>query len=168
MPYIIRRTYIAVGNAELTPRLPESDHQGSGDATLVFYRAASEGLRHPGDVVSLLQDEGIKAGTLRARNPITHDQWWIPVTALAASGAPYAKALASVVRAWLKERKGRRVELKYGRSKITGTPADTERLFRAIAKHEKELGRLHVTGSKAAVKKTAARNNTVKKKATGK
>ena len=163
MPYITRYTRIAVGKAELAPRPPEPDHQGTGDATLVFYRSAAEGLRHPGDVVSLLQNEGIQTGTLRARNPITHDQWWIPVTALAAAGAPYAKAVASVVQTWLRQRKGRRVELKYGSSKITGTVADTERLFRAITKHGKELGLLHVTGSNSAVKKTVARK-TVKEK----
>ena len=163
MPHIVRRTYIAVGDAELAPRSPELDHRGSGDAKLIFHRAAGEGLLHPRDVVSLLQDEGIKTGALRARNPITHDQWWIPVTALAAAGAPYAKAVASVVQTWLRQRKGRRVELKYGSSKITGTVADTERLFRAITKHGKELGLLHVTGSNSAVKKTVARK-TVKEK----
>jgi|ERR1035438_1080834 hypothetical protein len=167
MPYITRYTRIAVGKAELAPRPPEPDHQGTGDATLVFYRSAAEGLRHPGDVVSLLQNEGIQTGTLRARNPITHDQWWIPVSVLATAGAPYAKALASVVQTWLKERKGRRVELKFGSSKITGTPADTERLFRAIAKHGKELGPVHVTGSKATVKKSAP-GKTVRKRATDK
>src|ERR1039457_1882035 len=98
MPYITRYTRIAVGKAELVARPPEPDHQGTGDATLVFYRSAAEGLRHPGDIVSLLQDEGIQTGTLRARNPITHDQWWIPVSVLATAGAPYAKALASVVK----------------------------------------------------------------------
>jgi len=154
MPYIIRRTHIAVGSADLSPKLPPSERAARG-ASLVFYRAASEGLRHPGDVVALLQNEGIKTGTLRARNPITHDQWWIPVTALAMAGRPYGKALASVVQTWLKERKGRRVELQYGSWKVAGTPADAERLLRAIAKHEKELGPLHIAGSKAVVKKSA-------------
>ena len=114
--------------------------------TLVFYRAAAEGIRYPGDVVELLKAEGIKTGTLRARNPITHDQWWIPVTALAAAGVPYAKALVSVVQTWLKERKGRQVRLENGRSRITAnTPADAERLLAALTKHEKQLGALHVT-----------------------
>ena len=158
MPYIIRRTYIAVGSAELAPKLPPPEHEGKG-ASLVFYRAASEGLRHPGDDVALLQNEGVKTGTLRARNPITHDQWWIPITALAVAGRPYAKALASVVQTWLKERKGRRIELQYGCCKVAGTAADAERLLRAIAKHEKELGPLHITGSKAMVKKLATRKS---------
>ena len=158
MPYIIRRTYIAVGSAELAPKLTTPEQEGRG-ASLVFCRAAGEGLRHPGDVVALLQNEGIKTGTVRARNPITHDQWWIPITALAVAGRPYAKALASVVQTWLKERKGRRIELQYGCCKVAGTAADAERLLRAIAKHEKELGPLHITGSKAMVKKSATRKS---------
>jgi hypothetical protein len=158
MPYITRRTHIAVGSAELAPTLPTPEHKGRG-ASLVFYRAAGEGLRHPGDFVALLENEGIKTGTLRARNPITHDQWWIPIAALAMAGRPFAKGLASVVQTWLKERKGRRVELQYGSLKVAGTPADAERLLRAIAKHEKVLGPLHIAGSKAVLKKSATRKS---------
>jgi hypothetical protein len=104
-----------------------ADQQLAAD-TLVFYRAADEGIRHPSDVVDLLNAEGIETGTLRARNPITHDQWWIPVVDLAKAGTPYVIALAAVVRTWLKERKGRQVRLENGRSKITAsTVADAER-----------------------------------------
>lgn len=127
--------------------------------TLVFYRAAGEGIRHPDDVVNLLNAEGIATGMLRARNPVTHDQWWIPVAALTAAGAPYAKALASVIQTWLKERKGRQVRLENGRSRITAnTPADAERLLVAVAKHEKQLGDLHVTNARrSTAKKTTAK-----------
>jgi hypothetical protein len=158
MPTIIRRTYVVVGEAELRPRQPEPAHH-TGSAALVFYRAASEGIHHPGDIVELLNAEGIQTGTLRARNPITHDQWWIPVTALAAAAAPYAKALASVAKTWIKERKGRQVRLENGRSRITAnTAADAERLLAALRKHEKQLGLLHVTKArKPPAKKTAAK-----------
>jgi hypothetical protein len=78
--------------------------EGEIGLTLVFYRAASEGIRYPDDVVNMLNAEGVQTGRLTGRNPITHDQWWIPVTALAAAGAPYAKALVSVIQTWLKER----------------------------------------------------------------
>jgi hypothetical protein len=159
MPTIIRRTYVVVGEAELKPRPPEPPHR-TGSATLVFYRGAREGIRHPSDVVELLRAQGVETGTLRARNPITHDQWWIPVTALAAAGAPYAKALASVAKAWLKERRGRQVRLENGRSRITAnSAADAERLLAALTKHEKQLGLLHVT---------KARQLTPKKKAPAK
>jgi hypothetical protein len=144
MPTIIRRTYVVVGEAELRPRQPEPPHR-TGSATLVFHRAAGEGTRHPSDVVELLNAEDIETGTLRARNPITHDQWWIPVVDLAKAGTPYAIALAAVVRTWLKERKGRQVRLENGRSKITAnTVADAERLLAALTKCEKQLGPLHV------------------------
>jgi hypothetical protein len=124
-------------------------------SALVFYRAADEGIRSPGDVVSLLKRKGIRTGILRARNPITHDQWWIPV--VAAAGVPYFQALASVIRAWLKERSGRKVKLETARLKISaGTPAEVERLLAAIAKHEKPPDLLHVT--KAALKAPAKKN----------
>ena len=155
MPTIIRRTRVVVGEAELKPEQPEPPHR-TGSATFVFYRAAGEGIRHPADVVELLNASGIQTGTLRARNPITHDQWWIPVTALAAVAAPYAKALASVAKTWIKERKGRQVRLENGRSKITAnTAADAERLLAALTKHEKQLGLLHVTKARQPPAKAA-------------
>ncbi len=129
----------------MKPRQPERPHR-TGNAALVFHRAAGEGIRHPSDVVELLNAEGIETGTLRARNPITHDQWWIPVVDLAKAGTPYAIALAAVVRTWLKERKGRQVRLQNGRSKIiANTVADAERLLAALTKQEKQLGPLRVT-----------------------
>jgi len=72
---------------------------------------------------------------------------------LAKAGTPYAIALAAAVRAWLKE-KGRQVRLESGRSKITAnTPADVERLLKALTKHEKELGTLHVTKARRTIPK---------------
>jgi hypothetical protein len=55
------------------------DSDSGTGPTLVFHRAAREGIRYPDDVVALLDAERVKTGMLRARNPITHDQWWIPV-----------------------------------------------------------------------------------------
>jgi len=120
--------------------------KGEIGPTLVFYRAASEGIRYPDDVVNMLNGEGVQTGRLTGRNPITHDQWWIPVTALAAAGAPYAKALVSVIQTWLKEGKGRQVRLENGRSRVTAnTAAEAERLLAALTKHENQLGGLQVT-----------------------
>jgi hypothetical protein len=122
------------------------DSDSGTGPTLVFHRAAREGIRYPDDVVALLDAEGVKTGMLRARNPITHGQWWIPVTEAAKVGVPYAVALAAVIRAWLKERKGRQVKLQNGRTSITAnTVADAERLLKALAKHEKQLDALQVT-----------------------
>jgi hypothetical protein len=127
--------------------------EDSPQPTLVFHRAEGEGMRAPSDVVSLLRAEGLETGTLRARNPITHDHWWIPIIKEA---APYAIALGAVIRSWLKERKGRQVKLENGRFKITAnTPADIERLLRALTKHERNLGPVQVT--KAASRKASAK-----------
>ena len=121
--------------------------------TLVFYRALSEGIRAPSDVVALLRAEGLETGTLRARNPITHDHWWIPIIK---EVAPYAIALGAVIRAWLKERKGRQVKLENGKLKIcANTTADVERLLRALAEHERNPGAVQVT--KAVSRKASAK-----------
>ncbi len=165
MATIIRRTYVVVGEAEPKPRQPEPTHR-TGSAKLVFHRAVGEGIRHPSDVVELLNTEGIETGTLSARNPITHDQWWIPVVNLANAGTPYAIALAAVVRTWLKERKGRQVRLENARSKIIANSVDdAERLLTALSKHEKQLGPLHVTKAlQPATKKKSARKVPAKRK----
>ena len=63
------------------------DSDSGTGPTLVFHRAAREGIRYPDDVVALLDAEGVKTGMLRARNPITHDQWWIPVMETSTSSA---------------------------------------------------------------------------------
>jgi hypothetical protein len=165
MPTIIRRTCVVVGEAELKPRQREPPHR-TGSATLVFYRSDDEGIRHPSDVVDLLNAEGIETGTLRAQNPITHDQWWIPVVDLAKAGTPFVIAVAAVVRTWLKERKGRQVRLETGRSKITAsTVADAERLLAALSKHQKQIGPLHVTKAlQPATKNKAAKKAPAKRK----
>jgi hypothetical protein len=120
-----------------------------GQPSLDFYRSRVENVQAPSDIVSLLKDEGIKPGTLRARNPITHDEWWIPVTSLLLAGAPYAKALVSVIKTWLRERKGRQVRLEIGRLKITArTASEAEHLLRALSKHEK-ISSLRVSGNRA-------------------
>jgi hypothetical protein len=121
--------------------------------TLVFHRASGEGIKAPDDLVSLLHGEGFETGILRARNPITHDQWWVPVIGLAKAGMPYAIALGAVIRIWLKERKGRQVRFDNGRLRINAnSPADVERLLSAISKHKKELGPFYVTKPKRAEK----------------
>lgn len=141
---------------------PARDDHETGPK-LVFHRASGEGLRYPDDLVALLNAEGVKTGMLRARNPITHDQWWIPVTALAAAGAPYARALASVIRTWLKERKGRQVRLQNGTSTVTAnTAAEAERLLTALTKHAKHLDALHVTKARR-LRPSKAASNRVKR-----
>jgi hypothetical protein len=128
--------------------------------TLVFYRAEEEGIRAPSDVVSLLRGEGLETGTLRGRNPITHDHWWIPIIK---DARPYAIALGAVIRAWLKERKGRQVKLENGKLKISAnTAADVERLLRALTKHESNLGPVQVTKAanrKVPTKRAVKRNS---------
>jgi hypothetical protein len=115
---------------------------------LVFYRAPGEPIRPPADLVSLLRNEGLQTGTIQARNPTTHDQWWVPVVGFATLGLPYvAKAFAAVIQSWMKERRGRQVTV--GKLRITGyKPADVERIVRALSKQERGLSLLHVTKAK--------------------
>jgi hypothetical protein len=123
-----------------------SDHS---EPALVFHRASGEAIKAPDDLVSLLRGQGFETGMLRARNPITHDQWWVPVIGLAKAGMPYAIAFGAVIRTWLKERKGRHVRFEYGRLRVSANrPSDAERLLSAIAKHKKELGLSYVTKAK--------------------
>ena len=157
MAYYIRRTYIVAGDAELSPRTPEPTYQGTGRATLIFHRAPGEGIRSPSDVASLLNDAGIETGTPRGRNPVTHDQWWIPVSVVAAAGVPYVKAMASVIQTWLKARPGRQVRLENGRIKITANTADDAvRILAALNRHEKQLGPLQVARAKKSPPKKIA------------
>ena len=152
----IRRLTLIYGEDDLKEPKPEPPHR-EGPAMLSFHLAPREEAHDPSDVVALLKAEGIRTGILRARNPITDNEWWIPVTALAAAAAPYAKALASVAIAWLKERRGRQVRLENGRSKVTANSvADAERLLAALTKHEEELGLLHVSKARKPAKKKAA------------
>lgn len=157
----IRRLTLIYGKDDLTPLPPDPPHR-DGPAMLSFHPAPREEPHDPSDVVALLKAEGIRTGTIRVRNPITGDQWWIPVTALSAAAAPYAKALASVATAWLKERHGRQVRLENGRSKVTAnSAADAERLLAALTKHEEQLGLLQVTKArkKKSLKKKAVAKN---------
>ena len=155
----IRYLTLICGKDDLKPQKPEPPHR-TGSATLVFHLAAREDVHDPHGLVELLTAAGIRTGTIRARNPIMDDQWWIPVTALAAAASPYAKALASVAKDWLKGRRGRQVRLESGRSKVTAnSAADAERLLAALTKHEKEIGPLQVA---------KARKKPAKKKATAK
>ena len=155
----IRRLTLIYGKDDLKPQKPEPPHR-TGSATLVFHTAAREDVHDPNSLIELLTAAGIRTGTIRVRNPIMHDQWWIPVTALAAAGAPYAKALASVAKDWLKGRRGRQVRLESGRSKVTAnSAADAEKLLAALTKHEREIGPLRVAKArkKPAKKKAAAK-----------
>ncbi len=164
MATLIRRLTLIYGKDDLKPQKAEPSHR-TGSATLVFHTAAREDVHDPHGLVELLTAAGIRTGTIRVRNPIMHDQWWIPVTAVAAAGAPYAKALASVVKDWLKQRRSRQVRLESGRSKVTAnSAADAERLLAALTKHEKEIGPLQVAKApkKRAKKKAAAKKKTGK------
>ena len=163
MAYYTRITRVVVGKAELEPRASEQDdgisfdYDDSDGPTLVFYRSPREEGRSPDDVVSLLKSEGIKTGVRRTQNPPT-GEWWIPLIGLAKANAPYAVALAAVIRTWLKERKGRQVKIENGRSKITANnPEDAVRMLAALTKHEKQLRLAHVTKARPAAKKLPAK-----------
>jgi hypothetical protein len=126
--------------------------------TLIFCRAQGEAICLIEDVISLLENEGIATGAIRARNPMTHDQSWISLLGIAKAGVPYAIALGAVIRHWLKERTGRRVKLEKGSLKIhASSAADVESMLGMLVKYERKLGSLHITSAqsepKAMVKK---------------
>ena len=163
---ILPRVMLIHGKDNLKPEKagkPEPAER-DGRATLVFHCAAREDVHDPNNLVALLKAEGLRTGTVRVRNPIGFDHWFIPVTALAA-GVPYATALASVAKAWLKERRGRHVELQSGKTKVKASSvAEAKQLLAALVKHEKEIGPLQVAKApKKAKKKVAAKK---KKKTT--
>ena len=121
---------------------------------LVFYRASNEGIRSPQDVVLLLEREGIEPGIIRARNPATHDQWWVPLVDIAETGTPYALALGAVIRGWLKRRNGRQVRFELGSLKISAnTVAEVESMLSTLAKHHRKLSSIHVTKAQPKSKK---------------
>lgn len=126
---------------------------------LVFHRASGERFCDPHDVVLLLASEGVETGTVRGRNPTTHEQWWVPVIDIAKTGVPYAVALAAVIRAWLKERKGRQVKLQIGSVKISANTADeVDSMLSALTKHAKKLRSIHVTKTATAPEVSCKKN----------
>ena len=83
--------------------------------TLNLYRAAGE-KNLPDDVRDELHGLGCEPRLLR-RNPATHDVWILVLDLLQNQGAHAVTgtALLAVVALWLKQRKGRRVEIeRYG------------------------------------------------------
>ena len=96
---LLPRVLLIHGKDDLKPEKPKKPEpaQRAGGATLVFHCAAREDVHDPNNLVALLDAEGIRTGTIRVRNPIGFDQWFIPITSVGAlaAGVPYAKALAS-------------------------------------------------------------------------
>jgi len=76
----------------------------------------------------------------------------------AKAGLPYAVALGTVIRSWLKECKRRQVRPEIGNVKITvGTPADLDRVLATLGKHGDTLTMLQVSGANSAPKLPAKR-----------
>ncbi|HEY2495652.1 MAG TPA: hypothetical protein VGK24_01175 [Candidatus Angelobacter sp.] len=138
------RKHIIVG-------IPRGFH--NDDPKLILYRAPSEKIiQGPEDILELLRAEGVvQKGITRARNPITHGHYSFIATLAQNHDALITLSIALIpaVIGWLKNRKGRRIEIQKGDLKVS---APNERVLeialKALAKYEK----FTVVVSKARVK----------------
>lgn len=125
---------------------------------LVLHRAPGEKIAQgPDDILKLLRAEGVvQEGTSRARNPIIHGEYSFLVT-LAQNHetlAALSVALVPAIIAWLKSRKGRKVEIQKGNLKVS---APTEKALAAALKSLAKYEKLTVNVNKAEVKRKKQR-----------
>lgn len=110
--------------------------------TLVLYRAPGEKIiQWPDDILQRLKGEGIvQEGHGRARNPLTHGEHSF-VVALAQnheSLIALSVALVPAIIAWLKSRKGRKIEIRKGNMKISApTEKALDSALKSLAEYEK-------------------------------
>jgi hypothetical protein len=155
-----RKTTSSFSKREKRPVLGRTSD--ADEPILILSRASEEGVRSPGDIVSLLEAGGFVTGRIVGRNPVTHDQWWVTGISVAKTGVPYVVALGAVLRTWLKERKGRRIKLETKSVKISANNVkEVELILKKLAKYEK-VESIQVT--KALALKAARANNALGKK----
>jgi hypothetical protein len=119
---------------------PDSFHDES--PRLILYRARGEKIvQGPKDILELLRAEGVvQEGTTRARNPITHGQYSCVVSLAQSHDTLIAlsAALIPALIAWLRGRKGRRIELQKGDMKISAPNAKAlDAALKSLAEYEK-------------------------------
>jgi hypothetical protein len=129
----------ATRNITAGPHLSEFVDQGP---ELILYRAPSEKIvQAPDDVLQLLRAEDIvQEGRGRVRNPITHGEHsFVAVLAqhqetLIALSA----AIVSPIIAWLKMRKGRKIEIRKGDMKVSaGSVKELRAALASFLEYEK-------------------------------
>jgi len=136
------------------------DSQFHDHPRLVLYRAPGEKIAQgPDDIRKLLQAEGVvQEGLCRARNPITHGECSF-VVALAQHQetlVALSVALVPAIIAWLKSRKGRKVEIQKGNLKVS---APTEKALAATLKALAKYEKLTISVNKAESRRKKQRPN---------
>jgi hypothetical protein len=109
---------------------------------LILYRAPGEKIiQGPEDILELLQVQGVvKHGAIRARNPITdgHYSFVASLTQNHDTLITLSIALIPAIIGWLKNRKGRRIEIQKGDMKVSApNERALETALKALAKYEK-------------------------------
>jgi len=126
----------------------------SDDPKLILYRAPGEKvIQGPEDILEFLRAEGIvQDGAVRARNPITHGHYSFVATLVQNHDAfiTLSIALIPAIIAWLKNRKGRRIEIQKGDMKVS---APTEKALAAALKSLAKYEKLTIKISKAESKR---------------
>src|ERR1700704_1558295 len=133
--------------------LPEKKPTIDGRPILTLYRASGEDIfQGPEDVLKLLRVEGVVLeGNIRAINPITHSYYSCVITLAQHRDTVIALSAAATpaIIAWLKTRKGRKIEIRIGAMKISAPHARAlQDTFQLLDKHKQ----LIISVSKAASK----------------
>lgn len=121
--------------------LPERKQTIDGRPILTLYRASGEDIfQGPEDILKLLRVEGVVLeSNIRAINPITHSYYSCVVTLAPHRDAVVALSAAVIpgIIAWLKTRKGRKIEIRIGVMKISAPNARAlQDTFQLLDKHK--------------------------------
>jgi hypothetical protein len=127
---------------------------------IVLHRAHGEKIvQGPDDILKLLREEGIvQEGLCRVRNPITHGECSFVITLVQHQEALVALSVALVpaIIAWLKSRKGRKIEIQKGNLKVS---APNEKALAAALKSLAKYEKLTINVNKAESKRKKQRAN---------
>jgi hypothetical protein len=127
---------------------------------LVLHRAPDEKIvQGTHDILDLLRAEGItQEGRTRAKNPITHGECSFVITLAQHQEALVALSVALVpaIIAWLKSRKGRKIEIQKGNLKVS---APNEKALAAALKSLAKYEKLTINVNKAESKRKKQRAN---------
>lgn len=103
--------------------------------TLNLYRASGE-ENGPDDVTRDLRSIGLTPRVLR-HNPITDDAWTLALEFVSRHGAKMGAALMGVFVMWLKQKRGRRIEIeRHGLKVKVATVRELERTLEALQNYD--------------------------------
>jgi len=134
------------------------------ELTLHLYHAPGEQNR-PDDLRAALRGIGLESGLLR-KNPVTHDVWKLVLDLAQNHGqhAAIGAALLGVIKLWLKQTKGRGVEIARPGFKVKAASArELEKTLMALHNYDElaftlNNGKHNLAAKKAAVTKRASKS----------